>query len=86
MQQRDGVSRGKSSLRKREIDMLYEIKVFRLLGNKKENVYSIEIQARDPVNAVEKACIRLGPERMAEIRELNINKPKVNRIARNGII
>jgi hypothetical protein len=66
--------------------MLYEIKVFRLLGNKKENVYSIEIQARDPVNAVEKACIRLGPERMAEIRELGINKHMINKISRKDFV
>ncbi len=65
--------------------MLYEITVFRLKGKRKIKIHSIEIWARDPMGAVEKSCLRLGIERMAEIKEIH-QLPKVNRIERNGVI
>lgn len=68
--------------------MLYEIKVFKFMGNKRKIIHSIEISARNPVMAVEKACLYLGPERMAEIRELPnpVNQyPSVNKIQRDGL-
>ena len=39
--------------------MLYEIKVYKLSGSKKKKLYSMEIQARDEINALEKANVRL---------------------------
>lgn len=65
--------------------MLYEITVFRIDGKKKTRINSMEVWANDPVNAVEKACLRLGPERMAEIKEIH-PLPSVNRIERDGVI
>jgi hypothetical protein len=69
--------------------MLYEIKVFRFMGNKRKVIHSMEVSARDPVMAIEKACIRLGPERMAEIREIPdpIHRyPIINKVQRDGVI
>jgi len=66
--------------------MLYKISVFKFSGNKKRKVYSTEISAKDILGAVEKAYVRLGPDRIAEIQEIHPEYPAVNRIARNGVI
>ena len=66
--------------------MLYKITVFKFFGNKKRKVYSTEISAKDILVAVEKAFIRLGPDRVAEIQEIHSEYPAVNRIARDGVV
>jgi hypothetical protein len=69
--------------------MLYEIKVYHVRGNKRHRLYATEIQASNPVIAIERACIRLGPSRLCEIREIpnhDREYPQVNKIQRNGVI
>lgn len=41
----------------------------------------------NPVNALEKACIRFDRDRVVEIRQVErIERPKVSRIERDGVI
>ena len=69
--------------------MLYEIKVYEVRGNKRNRIYTTEIQANNPVLAFERAGIRFTPSRLYEIRELpNPDREyhQVNRIQKNGVI
>lgn len=67
--------------------MLYEFTVFKEMGNKRKKIFGVEIAARNPINALERACIRFGPGRIIEMRQVDdIIRPKVTRIERNGII
>lgn len=69
--------------------MLYEIKVYQIRGSKRNRLYATEIQAGNPTLALERACIRLGPSRLCEIRELpnpDREYPQVNKIQRDGVI
>lgn len=66
--------------------MLYEITVLEFVKGKKKRIFSMEVWAKDLVEAVEKACIFLGPDRVVDIKELHFERPKVNRVARDGVI
>ena len=39
--------------------MLYSVMVYKVSGSKRKKLYSMEIQARDEINALEKANVRL---------------------------
>jgi len=49
--------------------MVYEIRMFKMLGNKRHMVTSVLIDARDGVQALERSCVHLGRNRVIEIRE-----------------
>lgn len=67
--------------------MLYEFTVFKEMRNKRKKVFSSQVTAANPVNALERACIRLAPDRIIEIRQVDdITKPKVTRIERDGVV
>jgi hypothetical protein len=71
--------------------MLYSVMVYKVSGSKRKKLYSMEIQARDEINALEKANVRLTLDRIIEISEVHIHmiksfieRPKVKRVAREG--
>lgn len=68
--------------------MLYEIKVFKFFGNKRKVISTIEVWGPTLSLAIRKACPKLGPERMAEIREIPdpIQRPTISKIQRDGVI
>ena len=66
--------------------MVFEIIIFKLMENHKRRVYTSEINARDGVEALQKACIKFTPDRIVEIRQIehSITRPPINRTERNG--
>jgi len=66
--------------------MLYSVMVYKVSGSKRKKLYSMEIQARDEINALEKANVRLTLDRIIEISEVHSfqERPKVKRVAREG--
>jgi hypothetical protein len=66
--------------------MLYSVMVYKVSGSKRKKLYSMEIQARDEINALEKANVRLTSDRIIEISEVHSfqERPKVKRVAREG--
>ena len=66
--------------------MLYKITVYEVNGKKTTEIYTIEVTAKDVENAVNTACIRLGPGRICQIKEVDSRLPKVNRIERDAVI
>ncbi len=67
--------------------MIYEITVFKLMGNKRQRIFSKGFGARDATQALEKACVTLKPERIIEIRMIEnpIDYPRVSRPGRDGV-
>jgi len=67
--------------------MLFIITVWRELGNKRKKIYSNEVTARDPVQALEKSCVRFSRDRIVEIRMVDqvIERPPVKRISRDAL-
>lgn len=51
--------------------MLFEITAYKVLGNKRKKIYSMEIQARDAINALDRANVRFDSSRVIEIRQID---------------
>jgi hypothetical protein len=49
--------------------MLFNVKVFRLLGNKRKWIFTKEIPAENMVQALERSCIRFSEDRIVEISQ-----------------
>jgi hypothetical protein len=65
--------------------MLYKITVFKIGDGKKKWIHSVELNALNPMQAVEKACVKMGPDRLMEISEVHhFARPTINRIHRDG--
>jgi hypothetical protein len=65
---------------------MFDITVYEELDNKRKRIRSTEIHAKDDIQALEKACIRLRPGRIIEIRETTrFDRPPVTRVSRDGI-
>lgn len=54
--------------------MIYQIAVYKVGSKKSTKLYSIEIDARNPVVALERAYIRLTPSREIVIRQVDTRK------------
>jgi len=66
--------------------MLYKISVFKMYRNMKKWIYSKELEAVSPVQALEKACVRSLMGRMIEIKPIKpFERPQVTRIGRDGL-
>lgn len=67
--------------------MLFLVTVWREMGNKRQRVFSNEVSARDPIQALEKSCVRFSGDRIVEIRVLHpvTTRPSVTRVSRNGV-
>jgi len=67
--------------------MLFLITVWRELGNKRQKIYSNEVTAKNPVQALEKAYIRFMSDRIVEIRMVEpiIERPPIKRISRDAL-
>lgn len=72
--------------------MLFEITTYKILGNKKKKIYSLQIEARDGINALERSNVRFDASRLIEIRQIENpvgfirqERPQVKRVARDGI-
>lgn len=70
--------------------MLYEFTVYLERGNSKKKIFGSQINASNPINALERACIRFAPDRVVEIRLISdhgfTGRPHVAKIERNGVI
>jgi hypothetical protein len=71
--------------------MLFEITAYKLLGNKRKRIYSLQIEARDGINALERSNVRFDSSRLIEIRQIENpagfvrqERPRVKRVTRDG--
>jgi hypothetical protein len=66
--------------------MIYRIRIFQILRKKKFQICSLEVQADNPKEAIERSCIGMAPDRIIEIELIkSIERPAVNRICRDGV-
>jgi len=65
--------------------MLYKISVFEIVDGIKKWRYSKEMNAENAIDAFRRADIRM-PGRIIEIQEIEpFERPRINRISRDGI-
>jgi hypothetical protein len=55
-------------------DMIYQIAVYKVGGKKSTKLYSMEIDTRNPVVALEMAYVRLTPSREIVIRQVDTRR------------
>lgn len=54
--------------------MIYQIALYKVSGKKSTKLYSMEIDARNPVVALERAYVRLTPGREIVIRQVDTRR------------